>query len=186
MRALILCSCLLVSGLGTGAVRADWLPAAHDKLQQRAHATEQRFRSWRHGKLQAYFDEAYAWAIYPDVMRGGFMVGGAYGKGIVIEAGSFAGYTSQWRVSVGFQFGAQNQAQIIFFRDARTLDAFRRSKLEFNGQASISVVTVGTAFDPGFNPRVAIFSLTRAGLMVELSAAAAKFRYTAAPVSRSR
>ncbi len=186
MRTLILWSCLLVAGFNTGSVRADWLPAANDKLQQRAHATEQRFRSWQNGRLQPYFDEAWAWAIYPSVTRGGFMLGGGYGKGVVVEAGSFAGYTSQWRFSVGFQLGVQNQAQIIFFRDARTLEAFQHSKLEFNGQASVSVAMLGAAFDPGFNPRVAVFSLTRAGLMVELSAAAAKFRYATVPIPQSR
>ena len=183
MRTLIVWSCLLLAGFGVQRVHADWAPVDNDELQQRAHATEQRFRSWRDGRLQSYFDDAYAWAIYPGVIRGGFMLGGGYGKGIVIEAGAFAGYTSQWRFSVGFQLGLQNQAQIIFFRDARTLEAFRHSKLEFNGQASVAVATLGAAFDPGFSPQVAVFSLTRAGLMVELSAAAAKFRHAEAAVA---
>ena len=185
MRALIVWSCLLLLGGYGGSARAEWVPAAGDSLQLKAYATARRFAE-QHKELQRFFDEAYGYAIYPSVTRGGFMLGGGYGKGIVIEAGSFVGYSSQWRASVGFQLGIQNQAQIIFFRDAQTLHAFQHSRLEFNGQASFSVLTFGAAFDPGFNPRVAIFSLTRAGLMFELSAAAAKYRYRAAAKAPSK
>jgi lipid-binding SYLF domain-containing protein len=162
-----------------GPAAADWQPDPTDELQVRARAAADRFLAER-VELQRFFDGAAGYAVYPSLTRGGFMFGAAYGKGVVVPGERLAGYTSQWRFSVGAQLGVQNQAQIIFFRDAETLAAFKRGTLEFNGQTSASVATLGGALDPGYNPRVTIFSLTRAGLMLEASAAAVKYRFRAA------
>ena len=48
---------------------------------------------------------AYGYAVFPTIGKGGLVVGGAYGKGRVYEKGVYIGDTSMTQVSVGFQIG---------------------------------------------------------------------------------
>src|SRR5436309_15916763 len=41
--------------------------------------------------LRDFMSKAYGYAIFPDVGKGGVIVGGAYGKGVVYERGSMIG-----------------------------------------------------------------------------------------------
>lgn len=168
---------LLIGGFLLTPAWADWQPDPGDKLQVQSRDAVDRFREERAEDLQRFFDEAYGYAIFPSVKRGGLLIGYGSGRGVVIEGGEFAGYAVQRRLSLGAQLGFQAQAQIIFFRDAETLADFKHGNLEFSPQASASAGKAGGAADAGFNPRVAIFSLTKAGLMFEASAGASKYKF---------
>lgn len=155
---------------------ADWQPDQGDKLQVRAKKMSERFRS-EQPKLQRFFDEAYAYAVFPRVTRGGFIFGLGRGKGVVIEGDELIGYVTHWQLTLGAQLGAQRHAQIIFFRDAEALEAFKKVTPEFIGQASAALATVGGGVSPAYLPSVAIFNLMEGGLMLEAAAGAARYRY---------
>src|SRR5208337_1735825 len=59
------------------------------------------------GQSGDYFKNCYGYAVFPTIGKGGFVVGGAYGKGSVYEKGRLIGETSMTQVSVGFQLGGQ-------------------------------------------------------------------------------
>lgn len=155
---------------------ADWQPDPGDELQVRARAAVDRFLDER-PNLEPYFAQAHGYAIFPRLRRGGLFWGFAYGKGLVIEQGELVGNTSQWRLSLGAQAGVQSQSQVILFRDAESLEHFKRGNLEFGGQASAAAGTAGKAGDAGYHPKVAIFTLTNGGLMLEAAAAGVKYTY---------
>ena len=48
-----------------------------------------------------FIDRAYAYAVYPTVGKGGFIVGGSYGKGEVYEQGRMIGYSDITQATVG-------------------------------------------------------------------------------------
>lgn len=130
--------------------------------------------------LKRFFDEAYGYAIFPTVGKGGAGIGGAYGKGHVFEQGQLAGACSLTQVSAGFQFGGQAYSEIIFFVDKRALDEFKSGDFELGAEASAVAVTAGASVDAAYDEGVAIFTVTKGGLMYEATVAGQKFNYESA------
>jgi lipid-binding SYLF domain-containing protein len=169
-------ACLLPS-----IVIADWQADASDELQVRATETLEQFQELEDEEFQALFDDSYAFVIFPAIKRYSLIAGWASGKGVVVENGRFIGYSRQRRFSLGFQLGYQTQGQIILFRDTETLQDWKRGSPKFTPQASANSAGSGGAADAGFNPRVAVFSLTRTGLAVEASAGTTRYKFMPAP-----
>src|SRR6185295_1289785 len=57
--------------------------------------------------MQAWFKDAYGYAVFPSVGKGAVVVGGAHGKGLVYEKAVLIGKTSLTAVTVGLQLGGQ-------------------------------------------------------------------------------
>jgi lipid-binding SYLF domain-containing protein len=74
--------------------------------------------------VQPFFKNAYGYTVFPTVGKGGFGVGGAYGKGQVYQGGKVTGEASLVKLSIGWQAGGQAYSQMIFFEDKRAYDEF--------------------------------------------------------------
>ena len=129
--------------------------------------------------LQAWVDHAFGYAVFPSVGKGGFWFGGSYGHGIVFERAEPIGRTRIIQGTFGAQIGAQNFAQVIFFEDEVALRNFQRGNFEFSAQATAVVVTAGAAATTSYDGGVAVFIMTKSGLMVEASIGGQKFEYQA-------
>jgi len=127
--------------------------------------------------IEAFFDNAAGYAVFPGVGKGGFVVGGAYGKGLVIVDEKVDGYTSMTQATVGLQIGGQKYAQFIFFKDDVAIAHFRRGNFEFGAQASAVAITAGASADASYDGGVAVFTHAAGGLMVEGSVGGQKFTY---------
>jgi lipid-binding SYLF domain-containing protein len=99
--------------------------------------------------VQPFFNEAYGYAVFPAVGKGGLVVGGAYGKGKVFRGGMVTGDSSVIKLSVGFQFGGQAFSEIIFFQDKKAYDEFTSGEFTFDAQASAVVITAGAGAQVG-------------------------------------
>jgi hypothetical protein len=55
--------------------------------------------------VQPFFENCYGYAVFPNVGKGAFFVGGAYGQGRVYQAGLITGTASIVKISLGFQMG---------------------------------------------------------------------------------
>src|ERR1700723_2488189 len=60
------------------------------------------------GESAAFFQNSYAYAVFPNIGEGGLIVGGAFGRGQVYVGGQVVGDTSMKQLSVGFQLGGQD------------------------------------------------------------------------------
>jgi lipid-binding SYLF domain-containing protein len=169
---------LTVSLLATAlpGLAGDWEPDPGDKRQVSAAQEIERMLAAR-PKLQKYFDEAHGFAIFPTVGRIAAGIGIVYGRGLVIEQGQLVGRTNQYKGALGLDFGAQLHGQIIFFQDEEIMNEFKTFGWEFEGRGSAVAVVFGASVDPGYKSRVAIFSRTKGGLMIELAAHLAKYTY---------
>lgn len=69
--------------------------------------------------------------IMPDVIKGGFIVGGSYGEGALLVntggAQNTSGYYSVAAASVGFQAGLQQTSHALFFLTDAALAKFQRT-----------------------------------------------------------
>lgn len=133
--------------------------------------------------LKTWFDEAYGYAVFPSVAKGGLGVGGAYGEGQVFEQGKLIGYASLVQATVGLQFGGQAYTEIIFFKDEAALERFTGGNFELGAQASVVAITVGASADADYSGGVAVFTQTQGGLMYEASVGGQKFDFREAPAS---
>jgi lipid-binding SYLF domain-containing protein len=127
--------------------------------------------------IEAFFENAAGYAVFPSVGKGGFVIGAAYGKGLVIVDEKIDGYTSMTQGSIGLQAGGQKYAQFIFFRDDVALGHFKRGNFELGAQASAVAVTAGASADAAYDKGVAIFTQPAGGLMFEGSVGGQRFKY---------
>ncbi|MFV1984665.1 MAG: YSC84-related protein [Thiohalomonadales bacterium] len=169
--------CLAVAfliGLSSAYVIAGWDANAENKATEAIKAFKKKDSS-----MKAFFDKAAGYAVFPTVGKGGFGIGGAHGKGTVFQAKKAVGSTSLSQLTIGFQFGGQSYSQIIFFQNKKMLETFQTGKFEFSAQASAVAADTGVAATVGYNGGVAIFTMTKAGLMYEASIGGQKFSYKA-------
>jgi len=151
------------------------------------------------GESAAFFQNSYAYAVFPNIGEGGLIVGGAFGKGRVYVNGQVVGDTSMKQLSVGFQAGGQDFSQIIFFQDKRALDQFESGKFEFSAGAKAIAITAAANASAGtngvtsgasggkrdaategtYNDGMAVFTIAKGGLMYAAALAGQKFTYKA-------
>jgi lipid-binding SYLF domain-containing protein len=127
--------------------------------------------------LKSFFDEAYGYAVFPNVGKGAYIIGGGYGRGMVYEQNRPVGKSSVVKFSVGAQIGGQSFSEILFFKDKETLSAFKEEKFELSAQASAVVIRAGTGTKKAYDKGVAVFILPKGGFMAEASIGGQQFMF---------
>jgi lipid-binding SYLF domain-containing protein len=150
------------------------------------------------GESAGFFKTCYGYAVFPTIGKGGFIVGGAHGKGRVYEQGKYIGDATVTQLSVGFQAGGQAYSQIVFFEDKRAVQEFTNGNFEFEAGVSAVAITaaaggsagtsgasggvsggkkdasnVGTSYYKG----MAVFTIVKGGAMYQATVAGEKFSY---------
>ncbi|WP_234496320.1 YSC84-related protein [Vibrio maritimus] len=134
---------------------------------------------------QPFFENAYGYAVFPTVGKGGFGIGGSYGEGQVYRQGTHVGDSTLAQLSIGLQLGAQAYSEIIFFESKADYYAFTSGSFEFGAQASAVALTLGASAQAGstgagaqagdkqskatYINGMAVFTMTKGGLMYEAS-----------------
>ena len=127
--------------------------------------------------LQKHFDNAAGYAIFPNVGKGGLIVGGASGNGVVYEKGSPIGMTSLKKVNIGLQAGGQAVIEVIFFETDTALEKFKSGNYELSAEVSAVIADEGKAENAGYSNGVMVFALPKAGLMADATVGGQKFEY---------
>jgi lipid-binding SYLF domain-containing protein len=127
--------------------------------------------------LKDFFDTAYAYAVFPTIVRAGVGIGGAQGHGQVFEKGVLIGSASVAEGSVGLQLGSQTYSEIIFFEHKQALERFKRGNLELAAQPSTIAVAAGAADSATYAAGIAVFTLVKTGFMYEASVGAQVFKF---------
>jgi lipid-binding SYLF domain-containing protein len=151
------------------------------------------------GESAAFFENSYAYALFPNIGKAGIGIGGAYGDGKVFVGGKAVGKTSMTQLSIGLQLGGQAYSQIIFLKDKRAFDEFTSGNFEFSAQATAVAITAAagaqsstgggssagasggkkdaTTVTAGYNKGMAVFTVAKGGLMYEAALAGQKYGY---------
>ncbi len=150
------------------------------------------------GRSAGLLENCYGYAVFPNIGKAGFLIGGARGEGHVYAQGRRIGDTVMNQLSIGFQLGAQDYSEIILFKNEAALDEFTSGNFEFDADASVTAVTAsasasaGTsgaegsasgglhdaATGGGYYKGMAVFTVAKGGLMYEAAVAGQKFSYT--------
>jgi lipid-binding SYLF domain-containing protein len=147
-------------------------------LQDTARATLNKFED-ADRSLPNVLDSAPGYAVFPSVGKAGFIVGGAYGKGVVYNQNNkVVGYADIKQASIGFQAGGEDYNELIVFRDPAALERFKNGTYSLSAEASAVAIKAGAAAQADFKQGVAVFTMTNSGLMAEAAVAGQKFGYT--------
>lgn len=151
------------------------------------------------GQSADFFNDAYAYAVFPTIGKGGLVLGAAGGKGRVYINDQHVGNSEFGQVTLGFQAGGQAYSMILFLQDERAFREFSSGAFKFGAEASAVAITAGAsakastqgvgagasatkdraATAGGYQKGVAVFTVAKGGLMFEASIAGGGFTYEA-------
>ena len=151
MRGWLFVLLLAVAGLavGVGQARASDATEAQG-IVDRAKATVNDFMadsnySWLHEHLKT----AKGVLIFPQVIKGGFFIGGSGGTGVLLVRDAATGTWSQpafytlGSVSFGLQIGGEAAEVMMLVTNQRALDSLYSSSVKLGGDISLSVGPYG-------------------------------------------
>lgn len=122
--------------------------------------------------------------VIPNLIKGGFFVGGRHGRGVMVVKSpggewSNPAFVSLSGGSLGWQFGAQSTDLVLVFKNRGAATNIVSGKVTLGGQASIAAGPVGrnteAATDLRFNAEVYTYSRNR-GLFLGASVEGASLR----------
>jgi lipid-binding SYLF domain-containing protein len=146
-------------------------------LEDSAQLTLRKMES-RDPSLRSVLMDADAYAVFPSVGKGGLIVGGAFGRGVLYERGMATGYVELSQASLGAQLGGETFAQLIVLRDYEDVLAIKRGTFDASAGASVTVLTSGAARAASLQPDDnLVIIMPRGGLMVDVSVAGQRFEY---------
>ncbi len=122
-------------------------------------------------------DGAYGIAIFPDLLKAGFIGGVRYGSGIMVVRTQDRGWSNPvfFKLaggSFGLQAGAQSSDVILVFNSRRSLDYISGGKFTLGVDASVAAGPVGRSAEAGtdLNLRAEILSYSKSrGLFAGIS-----------------
>lgn len=65
--------------------------------------------------------------VFPEIVKAGFVFGGAYGEGVLFDKGSHREYYNSFTGSWGLQAGAQSYGYVVFLMTNKAVDYIHRS-----------------------------------------------------------
>ena len=144
--------------------------------------------------VKKFHNNAYGYAVFPTIGKGGFGIGGAHGKGRVYRGGNKTGDVSMTQVSIGFQAGGQAYRQVVYFQDKRAFEDFTSGEFEFSAQAEAIAITASAGASAGtegttasanenqadarYQNGMAVFTMGKGGLMYQAALGGQKYNYT--------
>jgi len=166
---------IAISILGWSSAGWTWNPNEVEELTPKVAEAVAAMKAKDPG-IESFFKKAAGYVVFPTVGKGGFGIGGARGKGLLMVGGETVAVVTLTQVTFGFQAGGQAYSEFIFFEDDLALANFRRGNYELGAQASAVAITAGASADANFNAGVAIFTQAKGGLMYEATVGGQKFK----------
>lgn len=128
-------------------------------------------------EMSKIFAGAVGYAIFPNVGKGAYVVGGAAGNGVVYENANLVGMAKLRQVDVGLQVGGQAFRQVLIFKTEEALNRFKQGNFELAANASAVVLEAGKAKSIEFREGVGVVTMPKAGAMIEIAVGGQKFEY---------
>jgi lipid-binding SYLF domain-containing protein len=135
------------------------LAAADDEERERVEEAAQVLRELARADdaeaiPEELFERAKAIAVVPGVVRGAFVIGGRWGKGVVVSRNASgdwgpASFLELSGASVGFQIGGDKTDLVMVFVNDEGLDALLESRVELGADASVAAGPVGRTVEIG-------------------------------------
>jgi lipid-binding SYLF domain-containing protein len=144
--------------------RADDMSDAKDTVAK-ATATVNMFAADKdYPTLHGLVKKAKGVLVYPQIIEGGFILGGSGGKGVLLvrdeKTGNFSApaFYGMGGVSIGFLAGGQAAETIVVVNTQKALDSLLSTKVKLGGDASIAVGPKGAGAGSTFTEDFVAYS----------------------------
>jgi lipid-binding SYLF domain-containing protein len=147
MRYLRLTTILAALALAASTVLAPnpALAASAAEIDRDAHRVLKKLYE-KSSAAKALGEKAKAVLVFPSITKGGFLVGGQYGEGVLLKEGKPVAYYNTVSVSYGLQIGVQKYGYALFFMTDAAREYLDRSDgWELGTGPSIVIVDEGAA-----------------------------------------
>lgn len=141
---------LLLLLLGVGLARPAAALSAQQEIIDRARITFDKLTTDpEFTELPAYVQKAKALLIFPELVKGGFIIGGEGGTGVLVVRGdgeqgwSYPAFYTLAAGSVGLQIGGQVSQAIFTIMSQKALDAILDNQMKFGGDISLAAGPLG-------------------------------------------
>jgi lipid-binding SYLF domain-containing protein len=165
-----------VAGLLISCSTAPSTVGGRDELLQQATTTLGEMNREDSG-LDELTKKAYGYALFPQVAKGGLVLGGGYGRGVVYEQGQHIGYADLSQASFGLQVGGQTYSELIVFENKAALERLKQGRVDLAADASAVILKTGTAANARFVDGFAVFIRPIGGAMAEASVGGQQVTY---------
>ena len=148
----VLCGLLLLGLTGAAAAQskqAKKVNKATERSREAARVFTQIMAAPDKAIPRDLLDRAEAVAVFPNVIKAGFIVGGRGGRGVIsrrVKGGwSAPAFFNLGGASVGLQIGASSTDFVLLFMNEEGLKGLLEDKLEIGGEGSVAAGPVGRA-----------------------------------------
>lgn len=168
----------LLAVLIMGLASCGSMSTSPDKLISDAEKAQEKVAD-AGNNMQELFRESAGYAIFPNVGKGAYILGGASGNGVLYENGQVQGFTEMKQVDVGFQIGGKAYIEVLFFQTEAALEDFKSGDYELTASASAVILEKGKSASVDFQDGVGVVIMPKAGAMAGISVGGQKFEYRA-------
>jgi lipid-binding SYLF domain-containing protein len=166
---------VLAGLIGLAVLSASTIRAA-EELQAEAQQALANFMK-ADSNLKPFVEGSAGYVIFPNISKGGLVVGGARGDGLVYQKGAVVGKATMTQASIGAQAGGQTFAELICFETPEAVEDFKTGKFEMSADVSAVAAAEGASKSARYKNGVAVFALPKKGLMVQASVGGQKFKF---------
>ncbi len=146
--AIALLAALILAGPAPGAFAAD-IDDAQAIVEKARLSFGEFVRDDNYSSMRDHLKHARGVLIYPQVLKGGFIIGGSGGTGVLLvledKAGDFSypAFYTMGSVSFGLQIGGESAEVVLLVMSRKGIDSLLTSSLKLGGDASIALGPVG-------------------------------------------
>ena len=149
-----------------------------DDLAVRSQQTITSFQN-ANPNLQSFMASSAGYAVFPSVGKGGLVIGGARGTGLLYQNGAIVGRTTLTQGSIGAQIGGQTFSQIIVFESPTAVSNFKSGNFQMG--ADVNAVALSSSVSKSvpltYSRGLAVFTMQQSGLMVQAAVSGQKFSF---------
>ena len=146
--AVALLAALILAGPAPGAFAAD-IEDAQAIVEKARLSFGEFLRDDNYGWMHDHLKNAKGVLIYPQVLKGGFILGGSGGTGVLLvldeKEGDFSypAFYTMGSVSFGLQIGGESAEVVLLVMSRKGIDSLLTSSLKLGGDVSIALGPVG-------------------------------------------
>lgn len=140
---------VMIFGLFVLLPSLSWAGVSEDAKVQAATAVIKEIMGIPESAIPPFLlRQAHGIGIFPDLLKGGFIVGGRYGEGVVLEHNPDGSWGNPvfFRIiggSIGWQVGVQSTDAVLIFKSIRSMNRIYSGKFTLGADASIAAGPVG-------------------------------------------
>jgi lipid-binding SYLF domain-containing protein len=166
----------VIAALAPACASTPKTPQEVHTAQNKASSTLAEMRQ-KDPSIAPVLNSAYAYAVFPEIGKAGFIAGGSSGSGILYEHGSPTGNVKLTQASLGAQAGAQTFAELVILHNQDEVNKLKNGSFDLGANVNAVVLKQGAAATTPTTRGTTVFVMPRGGAMVDISVAGQQIKF---------